>query len=419
MTKSGTNEIHGSAYVYQRNDDLQRKEPYLGNFYTTQYGFSAGGPIVKDKVFFFVNPEFQKKAIPASGVFVGDGTTLTQPDAFSTTLNTFATSLSTYGLTGLGDGGKVSNTNPLSNIFARIDVSLPCNSTLMLRDNYAHAEQDVFSRGASVVADVFPLTSNLYQFTSTKNAPVAQLRTNFSNGSYNEFIAGFHAHSRSARNAGSAPDGRDGVRQRHRAALRRHREFVAGECARSGHHRADGQLYVADRLEAAASRSVRRAQWYKVRNLFGQNSVGLWTFGTMDSLLAGTPAHVPGQRSGDGRRRRALPRRPAWRGTRQDELPDAHAEPERQLRCASRQAGLLHEPALESDGSSRSSTATRPTYRRATSRFRRAFGFNWNATHGPARTRSAAASVCSRVRRHTCGSRTPSRTRAASPASPR
>ena len=99
VTKSGTNEVHGSAYVYQRNDDLQRKEPYLGNFYTTQYGFSAGGPIVKDKVFFFVNPEFQKKAIPASGVFVGDGTTLTQPDAFSTTLNTFATSLSTYGLT--------------------------------------------------------------------------------------------------------------------------------------------------------------------------------------------------------------------------------------------------------------------------------------------------------------------------------
>src|SRR5581483_3134202 len=32
-----------------------------------------------------------------------------------------------------------------------------------------------------------------------------------------------------------------------------------------------------------------QAQWYKVRNLFGANLVGAWTFGSMDSLVAGTP----------------------------------------------------------------------------------------------------------------------------------
>ncbi len=58
-TKSGTNQIHGSAWEFLRNDDLdargyfelpdQPKAPYKQN----QFGVTLGGPIIKDKVFFF------------------------------------------------------------------------------------------------------------------------------------------------------------------------------------------------------------------------------------------------------------------------------------------------------------------------------------------------------------------------------
>ncbi len=65
ITKSGTNTFKGSAYVYHRNENMR------GNFVAgqevagardkdrnTTYGFTLGGPIVKDKLFFFVNAEY-------------------------------------------------------------------------------------------------------------------------------------------------------------------------------------------------------------------------------------------------------------------------------------------------------------------------------------------------------------------------
>ena len=72
VTKSGTNEFHGTAYGYTRNENLTRKQPYLAEFKQQQYGFSLGGPILKDRLFFFVNPEWQKSAarLPA-GAYIG------------------------------------------------------------------------------------------------------------------------------------------------------------------------------------------------------------------------------------------------------------------------------------------------------------------------------------------------------------
>jgi hypothetical protein len=59
VTRSGTNVLHGSAYEFLRNDALdatpfdQTKEPFRKN----QFGGTLGGPIKKDKMFFFVNYE--------------------------------------------------------------------------------------------------------------------------------------------------------------------------------------------------------------------------------------------------------------------------------------------------------------------------------------------------------------------------
>jgi hypothetical protein len=61
QTKSGTNEIHGVAFMYHRNNAFDAK-----NFFTpqtseapkyllTMYGGNVGGPIIKDKLFFFAN----------------------------------------------------------------------------------------------------------------------------------------------------------------------------------------------------------------------------------------------------------------------------------------------------------------------------------------------------------------------------
>lgn len=56
VTKSGTNDLHGSAFEYQRLEALTSNtsdgKP-LKDFHREQYGFNLGGPIKKDKMFFF------------------------------------------------------------------------------------------------------------------------------------------------------------------------------------------------------------------------------------------------------------------------------------------------------------------------------------------------------------------------------
>ncbi len=67
ITKSGTNTFRGTAYVYHRNenmrgDAIERQEisGARAKDQQTTYGFTFGGPILKDKLFFFVNGEMVK-----------------------------------------------------------------------------------------------------------------------------------------------------------------------------------------------------------------------------------------------------------------------------------------------------------------------------------------------------------------------
>jgi len=63
ITKSGTNNLHGSVYEYFRNDKMDAKSALAAGFNKlrqNQYGGTLGGPIVKDKTFFFANYEGQR-----------------------------------------------------------------------------------------------------------------------------------------------------------------------------------------------------------------------------------------------------------------------------------------------------------------------------------------------------------------------
>ncbi len=58
VTKSGTNEFHGDAFEFLRNTDLDAKNFYdvkRGVFRRNQFGGTFGGPVIRDKLFFFVD----------------------------------------------------------------------------------------------------------------------------------------------------------------------------------------------------------------------------------------------------------------------------------------------------------------------------------------------------------------------------
>src|SRR5690242_18343816 len=66
ITKSGTNDVHGSVYEYFRNDAMDANSelaaPGLNKLQQNQFGFTIGGPIRKGKTFYFGNYEGQRRS---------------------------------------------------------------------------------------------------------------------------------------------------------------------------------------------------------------------------------------------------------------------------------------------------------------------------------------------------------------------
>lgn len=74
VIKSGTNALHGSAYYFNRNEALGAKPVFSvkNKLRNQQYGFSLGGPIIKDRTFYFVTYEHQN-------FIIGVGNQATEP----------------------------------------------------------------------------------------------------------------------------------------------------------------------------------------------------------------------------------------------------------------------------------------------------------------------------------------------------
>jgi hypothetical protein len=69
VTKSGTNSLHGGAYDFIRDDNLNSANALLGTklpMNQQQYGGSVGGPLARDRTFYFAN--FEQRLLDQSGL---------------------------------------------------------------------------------------------------------------------------------------------------------------------------------------------------------------------------------------------------------------------------------------------------------------------------------------------------------------
>ena len=78
VTKSGTNDYKGTVYGFFRNEDLtggkvSGEDIFVPELTQTQYGLSIGGPIIKDKLFFFANFEVDDREDLGSNFFADRG----------------------------------------------------------------------------------------------------------------------------------------------------------------------------------------------------------------------------------------------------------------------------------------------------------------------------------------------------------
>ncbi|MGQ0703739.1 MAG: hypothetical protein ACT4PM_11465, partial [Gemmatimonadales bacterium] len=191
VTRSGGNALHGSVYVFARNEQLARNVPSLREapYERVQYGFSLGGPVVRNRAHFFVASELQHHRSPAAGPYLEQDAAAT-PDVpvDRAAIDRFTQVLAGFGLQA-GSAGLVSNANPLRNLFARLDIALPAwNGRLVFRHNYGWSRSERFSRPMG--SDLFPLSTVGSEQRSTWNATVAQLHTSFPGGAVNELLVG-------------------------------------------------------------------------------------------------------------------------------------------------------------------------------------------------------------------------------------
>jgi hypothetical protein len=196
ITRSGANKFAGSAYFFGRNQDFIGKGPDqtpYSTFKESQYGLRLGGPVVKDKVYFFLSAELGRRNTPttyviddsgASNDFGGTSVSIADAQRFVSILkNKYG-----YDPGGFGEAyRKVESNN--DKLFFRLDVNLNTKNRLTLRHNYVNGLSDNNPSKAS--SYVFPFGDDYYTLTSKTNSTVLQLQSTLSNNFYNELILNY------------------------------------------------------------------------------------------------------------------------------------------------------------------------------------------------------------------------------------
>ena len=198
VTKSGTNDFSGGAFFAYRDSKFGANVPVIRNsdLEVAQFGFSLGGPIIKNKLHFFISPEFQQRSQPSTGPFVGQTTNeagIVAADSVEAVRQALANRFD------VGASGRVTNDNPLTNLFGRLDYQFNENHRLVFRQLINSAEVDEFSRNAAqfntavgVQSSGFRLSSNSFVRQNKNNSSVLQLYSYFNGGKSNELIVGYN-----------------------------------------------------------------------------------------------------------------------------------------------------------------------------------------------------------------------------------
>ena len=189
VTKVGTNEWDVRGFAVGRHESLigdlslPTGPVEASGVDRTLFGFSAGGPLVRDRAHFFISTEFEERSQPPSGFNVGrDAPSLTQlTDASIAAFSHFFDG--EHGVR-TGARGPYQLSQGLANVFARVDASLGNRHRLTVRNVFAGAENDEAPNRTPFEA--YELESNAVLRSSTHNTITAQLTSQIGRESGNE-----------------------------------------------------------------------------------------------------------------------------------------------------------------------------------------------------------------------------------------
>ena len=213
ITKSGTNTFKGSAYVYHRNENM-RGNQVAGTEIAgardrdrnTTYGFTLGGPIVKNKLFFFVNAEYTKTPSVAvrwraSANGVGDSDSYLSYASIADMEKVSAFVKDKYGYdTGSFDNFPADESN--LKVLARLDWNINDKNKLAVRYNYTSntawngpngSAMDGGTRSAYNRTSLYSMSyaNSMYSMNNIVHSVSVDLNSKINDNLSNQFLATF------------------------------------------------------------------------------------------------------------------------------------------------------------------------------------------------------------------------------------
>jgi hypothetical protein len=178
VTKSGTNRLSGSAFVYHRADALSSRYDARGNrrsdkYAVSQYGFTSGGPIIKDRLHYFVAWDHQQDTRP---FYIADLRTRADEVRYGISrenLDEFLRIARSYGAADSPQTGSFEKVHPSNTVFARIDWQINPTNLLTVRDNYNH-DKNTLGVGDNTGINLYEVYGTHY---SSDNSLLASLRS--------------------------------------------------------------------------------------------------------------------------------------------------------------------------------------------------------------------------------------------------
>ncbi|WP_338408336.1 TonB-dependent receptor [uncultured Flavobacterium sp.] len=216
VTKSGSNEFHGTAYAFYRNQDLtgskvNGEKIFVPTLTQSQAGFSVGGPLIKNKLFFFGNYEVDERTDLGSSVVANDGngtTGVNESRVLAADLMSVSNALKTLGYDTGAYQGFTHNSNSSKGII-KLDWNINDNNKLAVIYNFLDASKDkpahptaINRRGPDF--NTLQFANSGYQMNNKLNSFLLELNSKFSESVSNKLQAGY-THFNDFRNPFSAP----------------------------------------------------------------------------------------------------------------------------------------------------------------------------------------------------------------------
>lgn len=190
VTKSGTNSFHGAAWGFYSGNKLTGNKDINGktirNDYTVaQYGASFSGPIIKNKLHFFVNFDHYENTAPYRAFdFDFEGGTLEEAEKnlsiTKTNLDQVVSILENeYGVPKVQQYGEISTKVVTNTMFAKLDYKLNGRNTLTFRYNYQSFDDPRKKKANGIL-------SNQYKGYEQDHSFLLSLRSQLTSTAYND-----------------------------------------------------------------------------------------------------------------------------------------------------------------------------------------------------------------------------------------